>query len=649
MKIVTVIPLKKGAFREDLTYFTAKDVPDGSIVNIPVRNKKILGLVVSSEDALNAKSGIKDLTFNLKKLDEIKGQSVFQKEFLESIMEVGKYFASRKNTAIVSLIPSAFREEYEKISKIPLPNLPLINPPEKREEKGGGQKNIKPEKLLFQASLEDRISFYKTLIRGAFAEKKSIFMVLPTEHDIETFSEIFSKGIENFTFALHGGLSAKKQVEKFKQIITSTHPILVLGTVPFLSIPRKDFGTIIIEKESSSAYKMIAKPHFDLRTFVEIYATKIKAKLIISDSLLRFETIARKETDNLNELHPLSFKTNFKGKIETIGQNEKFKVLIDNNIEEIKYNLKNKKNTFIFSLRKGLATMTVCQDCNEPVMCEKCSAPVVLYLSRDKKKRMFICNRCGAEKNSETVCASCGSWNLIPLGIGTDTVFEEIKRLFPKAKIFKLDKESAKTANGAKKIVKEFEENSGSILVGTEMALFYLKDKIPLSIVASFDSLWSIPNFKMSEKIIQLLLLILSKTKEKLIIQTKNEKDPAILAIKNENLLSFIREELQDRENLGYPPFKRFIKITHLGNKDETIKAKEVLIRMFQEYKPEIFSGFVTKLKDKYVTNALIKLEPKRWSLPELSSNSSIDENLLAKLLALPPSFSVNIDPEDLL
>jgi len=296
-----------------------------------------------------------------------------------------------------------------------------------------------------------------------------------------------------------------------------------------------------------------------------------------------------------------------------------------------------------------LATMTLCKDCGETINCENCLAPVVLYLSKDGKKRMFICNRCGTEKNPETVCDICGSWNLMPLGIGTDTVFEEIKKLFPETKIFKLDREIAKNAKGAEKIIKEYEENLGSILIGTEMAFFYLKNKIPLSIISSFDSLWSIPNFRMNEKIIQLIISIISKTKNKLIIQTKNERDSAILAIKNENLLSFVREELKTRKNLDYPPYRRFIKITYLGDKEETINAKKLLKELLQEYEPEIFSGFVAKLKNKYVTNALIKIDIKKWSLPEISADSSIDQNLSAKLLSLPPSFSVNVDPEDLL
>ena len=101
---------------------------------------------------------------------------------------------------------------------------------------------------------------------------------------------------------------------------------------------------------------------------------------------------------------------------------------------------------------------------------------MVLYLSHQGKKRMFVCNRCLQDKDGDTVCSSCGGWNLMPLGIGIDTVYEEIKKLFSqnneKIKIFKLDKESAKTKKGAEKIIQEFEENPGSILIGTKWHFF---------------------------------------------------------------------------------------------------------------------------------------------------------------------------------
>ena len=81
MKIVTVIPLKKGIWKENLTYFTAQDISNGSIVSISLRNKKVLGLVVEVEDASNAKSNIKGMSFKLKKINEVKEYSIFLKEY----------------------------------------------------------------------------------------------------------------------------------------------------------------------------------------------------------------------------------------------------------------------------------------------------------------------------------------------------------------------------------------------------------------------------------------------------------------------------------------------------------------------------------------------------------------------------------------
>lgn len=644
MKIVTVIPLKKGLPKEDLTYFSGKVTPTGSIVTIPIRNKNTLGLVVGSEDVSEAKGDIKNMDFNLKKIIDIKETSFFLKEYLDATIEISKYFIGSKNNVITSLIPALLRERYDEISKYLTPTLSLIR-------RGGN--SIKAEKLVYQAPFEDRVSTYRTLIRSSFAEKKSIFIVMPTENDIKSFYEILSKGIEQFTFKLHRRQNEKKTLETIKQIVILEHPILILATAPYLSIPRPDIGTIILEHESSNAYKMITRPYIDLRIFTELFASKLNVKFILSDTILRFETIAKNKdksnVDSISALQPLSFRINFDGKINIAKRGEKFKILEEETLQEIHTAISKKKNVLVYSLRKGLATQTICRDCNATLFCDTCLAPVVLYLSRDGTKRIFSCNRCKRQLDPETKCLNCQSWNLMPLGIGTDTVTEELKRIFPEAKIFKIDKDSVKTAVAVEKIIAEFHATPGSILVGTEMVFSYLKEKVHLSVIASFDSLWSIPNFKMSEKIIHIIISIIGNTKEKLIIQTKNENDPAIIAVENQNLLSFIMGEIEDRKNLGYPPFQRFIKLVFTGDKDETIQVKKFLAENFQDYHIEVFSGFVAKMKGKYVTNMLIKIEPAVWSLPELKSNSKIDNMLYSKLLPLASSFEIFVDPEDLL
>ena len=646
MKILSVIPLKKGIPKGNLTYFTNLKIPEGHIVSVPIRNKKTLALVIASKDLEGAKSDVKGMDFNLRKVAEDKGPSIFSREFVDAAEEVSKYFALPERSATASLLPNIFIEEYSQLAKFPKETP--------SEYKNPGD-NVRSEKLLFQYPFSDRISVYKTLIRESFARKKSVFMVLPTEFDIEKWRIELSRGIEQFVFAFHSSLSTKKIIRMYQKLgQTLNHPILILGTAPFLSIPRGDVSTIILEHESSGAYRTIKRPYLDLRVFAEIYASKINAKFIQADDLLRFETIARQDEDHLHPLHPLSFRIESQADIVVLLREErkmgdKFKIFEENTRQEISRALENKRNVFIFSLRKGLATVTVCRDCGDTLSCTDCSSPLVLYISKQNKKRMFVCNRCQKEAPSGSLCRICGGWDLAPYGIGTDTVYDELKKMFPKVKIWKLDKKSAKSASGAKKIVGDFEEEEGGVLVGTEMAFFYLKKQIALAVVASFETLWSVPNFKMGEKALQIVQRLAGATTDKIIIQTKNTKLPAMDAIGSGNMLKFFRDELADRKKLGYPPYIRFIKISHLGDKDEMQNARKFLERFFTEYSPEIFSGFVANLRGKYTTNALIKIDTRKWSLPSLSLGSTIEEGLHQKLVSLPVSFTISVDPEDLL
>jgi primosomal protein N' (replication factor Y) len=642
MRIAKILPLGKGIFNEYLDYFTTQKVEAGDIVNILVRNKKTLGLVISSEDATSIKTEIKNLSFNLKKILEVKEKNIFRKEFLEAALEFCDYSAVHKNN-IISLIPAIFREKYDEIESI-LKNV---------RNRIGKSSVLAISVSDIQAPLVKRITFYKTLIKKSFKQKQSIFLVLPTQLDSEKFFELLSEGLDGQIFIIHSKLGKKELWNKLEKILTSKHPILILGTTPFLAIPRIDFGTIILEHESSSVYKMMEKPYFDLRIFTELFASKIGANLILADSLLSFKSLAQKQNKEIiktPKIKPLpkfflapSFDLkNYFGLIEIINRikdDKKFQALLEESITEIKNTLAQGKNVFIFCLRKGLATLTLCRDCQEIVKCEKCHSPLVLYPAPNNRRK-FFCNHCNLEKTPETVCAVCGSWNLMPLGIGVDTVFEEIKKVFLKNKIFELEGFTTKTKSGAAKIIKEFEESSGSILIGTELALSNLKNKVPLSIIASFDSLWNIPSFRINERIINLIIAIASKTEKKLIIQTKNAESPVLQAIISKNLKSFqkfIQEELEDRKKIGYPPFKVFIKITYRGKTTETTKIMSLWKEKFQDYDMEIFNP---KIENKYVAQALIKIDLQQWAL------TKIDRTLLSKILSLPTTCSVELDPD---
>lgn len=646
MKIVTIIPLEKNVWKGNLTYFTSKEINLGDIVTIPLRGRKTFGYVSKLEDASTLKSDIKELSFKLKRVIDIK-ENIWRNEFMEATQKYSRYFCLKENISISHLIPVIFLEKYNDFARILKKYEVLPN-----EQKSNNEKNLKPEKILFQNNLEDRVAFYKTLVRGQFALKKSVFLVLPRERNIEAFYKDLSKGIENFVFFIHNKLKPKEFLETYEKIISSPHGVLIIGTPPFLSIPRKDLSTIILEEEGGNSYKIFPEPRANLKVFVEIFAYTIGAKFILGDTLLSFETITRKNTESLGEVYPLSYRMQFEGDIDIRNKNKKegsFGILSEETKKDISEAIQNKKNVFVFSLRKGLATRTVCRDCGETLECDKCLAPLVLYISKNKKDRMFACNKCNTEKDSNTLCRNCGGWRLVPLGIGVDAVYEEMTEIFPETNIFRLDRESAKNAKEAEKIIQNFEKNPGSVLIGTEMAFFYLRQKCFLSVIASFDSLWSIPDFRMSEKILQILLAIMKNTERKIIIQTKNTNDPALLAFKSGNYSLFVKEEIEERRVLNYPPFMRFIKVSFQGDRNNALKARNFLTEYFKDYNPEIFGGFMKDEKSIFTANALLRIKPEKWSTPEILVNSKKDEHLEKLLRDLPEDFSIEIDPENLL
>ncbi len=633
MKVITVIPLSKVNFDEELTYFSSLPVAVNDVVEVSIRKKKLLGIVTSAADARDSKIEIKNADFNLRKIESVKGKSILNEEFLLAATEFADYINLSKNSVLSYLLPSVLKENYDELEGIVSDNS--------KEKQNPKDDNLKPEKLLFQASADERISYYKTLIRESFAAHKSIFIVLPREHEINLLASELGRGIENFVFTLHGGLAKNKALETIRNIYTCEHAILVLATAPYLAIKRDDMRAIIMEQEGSGAYRNIAQSNLDLRPFVEIYATRIKTKLIMADTLLRFETIGRKDLSMLSEVRSLSYRVNTDVEISVIEKgaktenDSKWHPITVVSLDKIKNTLDKGQNVFVFTLRKGVATYTVCKHCETPIFCPECKAPLVLYTTKDKKKRMFVCNKCKHEKSPDTVCSNCGSWNLVTLGIGTEMVYEELQKHFPGNTIYELNKELVKNKSGAEKLIKEFESSRGSILLGTEMALFYMTKNVSLSLMASFDSLWSIPNFKISEKVLSLILRTLEKTDKTLLIETRNTTDEAITSFLNGNLSAYVKNELNDREQLGYPPYKRFIKLSWLPG-DKT--AKKQLQEILAPYEPVVFGN-----------NILLRIEPQKWSPPELLPGGYLDLEIKKHLSQIPDSVSIHIDPEDVL
>lgn len=658
MYIVTVIPIQKNPFKEYLTYFSSAIIPLGSIVSIPIRSRIIDAIVINIDEARNIKSDIKNADYQLKKIIKVKGDSPFNKSFFIACQKIKKYTVSNTGVVIKSLFPSPFFENINKLKE----RAKSIEDGSPNASQEAFRENIKHEKLIFQATPSDRLAFYRTLIREAFAKKESIFMCVPNHYDIDHFNKELARGIEKYVFTFHSDMTKKNLINMYNKAISESHPILIIGTGIFLSIPRHDIKTIILEHESSDTYKQIAKPYIDIRTFAEILSSIQKTKLILGDTLLRPETLYRHDQGEFGEISPPLYRlpqterqivVDMKEEVDEKGK-KIFTIISKATKKMIDVAVSSNKSVLLFSVRKGLAPITVCNDCGNTLLCPNCSIPIVLYGTRQitatksTTPRIFMCNKCGRKEKTEVRCPKCSSWNLTPLGIGTDRVYEEIKNLYTKVKVIQIDKETTPTPKEAKSAIIEFGKNPGSILIGTEMVFSYLLDEVYSSAVISLDGLFSIPSFNITQKTLHIIEKLHYITTTNLIIQTRMPENKILQYILSGNVLPLCRLDLEERKDFGYPPFKRLIKITFEGTASDTEKARNFIEKILNNYEPQIFSAFISKIRNQYITNTVIKINPNFWPLIE-SDNKKIDETLYKTLSSLPPSFSINIDPEDLL
>jgi primosomal protein N' (replication factor Y) (superfamily II helicase) len=630
MQLVEVIPISRAISKESLSYFTSKKILPGSIVFVPLRGKKVNALVLDSKEVSSSKSQLRSSEYSIKKITENGVKKIFLPEFIKAAKSYADFSASSTGAVLYSLIPKILLEESDILTS------------EKLSENNGDIH----QKYIIQAGIEDRFADYKSIIREQIAKKKSVILLSPTSKLAESSFNNIQKGIGEYCYLIHSSLKKSELKSSLKKIIESKKPVIISTTVKFLSIPRSDIGAIIVEKENSSFYKSKTRPFFDARIFSEYFSKEIGAKLFFSDLYLRTETLWRFEEEEFLEFKPINQRVtssakqiivDMKAKSDTRKHTSKgFKIASPQLEKIIKKSIEEKKKLFLFSARLGLNPLTVCGDCGESVWCERCNSPLVLHSSG--KRNFFLCHKCGRTRDAETRCKKCHSWKLVPLGIGIELIEKKLKEHFKGLKVLRIDGDSTPTPAKAQKVADDFYEEKEGILLGTEMAVNYL-DRVDYSGVVSIDSFFSIPDFRINEKIINLLLSIKEKTREEFLIQTRDIEHGVLDFVKNGNLAGFYRSEIKQRKDFGFPPFFDFIKITFSGKKDVVVKDSQKLKEFFEGYEVSIYPGFVSVVRGQNVVNALIRVSRGEWP----------QEDLKEKILALPQKFAVDVNPDSLL
>jgi len=633
MKLVHVIPIARSIGKETLSYFSLHDIPEGSIVKVPLRKKVVPALVLSSENVTAAKSKIKRAEFQIKKITTQKPLSLVTPRCISAAKKTAEYFASTTGSVLHALVPSIIIESAKG-----------VRIPEYKAEKSTATVS---EKVVLQAPRNDRFSTYRSFIREEFARSASVFLMVPTIAEGVFAEALLQRGINRHTFLFHSSLTKKEIQTRWRDALSAKHPVLIIGTGSFLSIPRNDIKTIIVERENTSVYKQMKRPYIDLRVYAELLAEELHARLVLAGFPLRVETLWRYRESMLDELAPLKLRvptTVHQAILDMRSQNKNKEVAIEKTFELLSKEIKNivhsleqnKERLFIFTARRGLSQTTLCNDCGSTTLCDICKAPIVLH--KGTGENFFLCSLCGKARSAKERCSICSSWKLMSLGIGIQGVHEELTKEFPKKTIITINRDSTKTHTQVLKAVEKFYNTPGSILIGTEMALHYLQKPIAHTAVASADSLLLLPEWRIGEKLFSMLLVIRSLATKTFFIQTRKPKFAMLDHVLRGNVGDFYKDEITARKELNYPPFSVLIKCTVIGSPTRITKEMKKLELVFRDYAFHSYQPGVRSTKGGYAMHGLLRVPKESWP----------DKKLLGLLLALPPHVAVNVDPESL-
>ncbi len=641
--VVEVIPISRGCGKETLSYYSADKVPLGTVVEVPLRSRLVPALVTSISDAHDARTSIRKAGFEMKKIKSVLRSQLLGNALVESARDAARYYVGTTGGILNTVLPKTILESADKVKG--------LMPPFPREKKHAS------EICVLQAADDDRFHEYRAIIRASFGKGQSVLLLVPTRRDAEVLLRILATGIGEYAVLLHGALSKKEILHSWNRAVAEPHPILLIMTGLFLSIPRKDIGTLIVEKEHSSHYKTQSRPFLDLRFFAENYAKHLGARLIFGDTLLRIETIFRKEKEELHEYWKASFQTPPSGAAQIIdmrpygktkgGTFALFSKELAATLGEVE---RERKKIILFAARRGLAPTTLCGDCGALVRCHICNAPVILHKSSKSAEsetlranakfgNFFLCHNCGKRRDAAERCNSCGGWRLVTLGIGTSHVEEECRRLFPNLPLIRLDLDTAPSGVRAKELVRKFNALSYGVLIGTEVILNHDCKPADYSAIVSLDALFAIPDFRIHEKIFHLILALRALGTKKFLLQTRTSEEGVLRDAVVGNSLNFYRREIALREHFLYPPFSVLVKVTMSGEREKIAKEMIILSKALLPRELIVFPTFITARAKGHTLHGIIKVPRNEWP----------DDKILEALYSLPFSSVIHINPENVL
>lgn len=548
------------------SYSGNEDFQTGDYVVVPLRGNIAKGYVIEKEEGPT--SEVKEITGRIFDLP------VVLPYILELVHWFKIYYMCNLSQALATVIPPEIRG----VKVLYRDNRLEIKHPKVRKKKKYknyldfieiSQCNMPiPDnfsRLLANIPIEKRISLYFKLIKKELEADRGSIVLFPEVEmliDLEDrFKELFGEDLA----VMHSRQTPAVRYGEWWRIRRGEAKV-VLGTRSGVFVPMKDPGLIILDEEQSDSYKDESRPLYDARTVACKLQELTGCKIVFGSSTPTLETykeaiegkISLLSEDQLRDLSNIRL-VNMKGKRGFFSREL---------ISYCKATLSRKKQIIILVNRKGYFTIEICKKCGYIQRCPNCNTVLVYH-----KDEGLVCHYCGYKAERIEVCPQCNG-KMESFGYGTERIEDITHKLFPKARISRLDADLSEKE--IDEIWKKFTEGHIDILVGTQMiARGFRLPNVYLAGILVPDTSLNIPDFRSSEKIFNLIYSLAEQAKDDkhVIIQTLNPDYYPIKYAVRLDYKDFYQYEVRLRRTLGYPPYSRIIRIIVSGLEEEGVKT----------------------------------------------------------------------------
>ena len=359
------------------------------------------------------------------------------------------------------------------------------------------------------------------------------------------------------------------------QMIQDGGADIVVGTRSAIFSPLENIGLIIIDEEQEHTYRSESAPRYSAHEVARQRAAENGALLLLASATPSTESFyaaqhGRTQLVRLTQRYggnPLPTVQIVDMRAELAAGNPRE---ISLSLEDaIRRNLDAGKQTILLLNRRGYQTMAQCEDCREVLKCTKCSVPMVYHKAAHK----VLCHYCGSQMEPPTVCPACGG-KLQYRGFGTQKAEEELAKLFPDARVLRMDQDSTAAKDAHEKLLARFANHEYDIMVGTQMVAKGLDfEDVTLVGVLGIDSLLFAQGFRAYENVFSLITQVVGRSGRArdpgfAIIQTTDPDNPVLNLAAAQDYDAFFEQEIAYRKLGLYPPFCGLCVIGFAGAKE---------------------------------------------------------------------------------